>query len=84
MLHFAARKEHLDTVIRPALDAGEWVIRFGDPGFEWSHAHEKGDVAVRGPVSDLYLLMWGRAPLDDLESFGDAGVVARWRSATAV
>jgi dTMP kinase len=32
LLHFAARAEHLDQVIRPALDAGKWVLcdRFAD------------------------------------------------------
>jgi len=32
LLHFAARAEHLDKVIRPALDAGQWVLcdRFAD------------------------------------------------------
>jgi len=32
LLHFAARAEHLDSVIRPALAAGQWVIcdRFAD------------------------------------------------------
>ncbi|MBX6375727.1 MAG: dTMP kinase, partial [Acetobacteraceae bacterium] len=32
MLHFAARREHLTRTIRPALDAGMWVVcdRFAD------------------------------------------------------
>jgi dTMP kinase len=32
LLHFAARAEHLDKVIRPALNAGKWVLsdRFAD------------------------------------------------------
>jgi dTMP kinase len=32
LLHFAARAEHLDKVIRPALQAGQWVLcdRFAD------------------------------------------------------
>lgn len=32
LLHFAARAEHLTTLIRPALEAGKWVIsdRFAD------------------------------------------------------
>jgi uncharacterized protein (TIGR03083 family) len=65
-------------------EAGEWSITFGDDGVEWSHAHEKGDAAVRGPASDLYLLVWGRVGIDVLDVFGDPVVVTRWRSATTV
>ena len=37
LLHFAARAEHLAAVIRPALDAGQWVLcdRFADSTFAY-------------------------------------------------
>jgi len=37
LLMFAARREHLDKVIRPALDAGAWVVsdRFTDATFAY-------------------------------------------------
>jgi hypothetical protein len=34
-------------------------------------------------VSDLLLWVWGRAPLDGLERFGDAGALERLRAAAA-
>ena len=33
--------------------AGEWLITVGAEGVSVTHEHAKGDVAVRGPVSDL-------------------------------
>jgi dTMP kinase len=58
LLHFAARKEHLDTVIRPALDAGEWVIsdRFADSTMAYQgYGHQLGTE----PVAALYELSIG-------------------------
>jgi uncharacterized protein (TIGR03083 family) len=57
---------------------GEWLIRLGGDGLEMIHAHEKGDVAARGPASDLTLMMVGRVPPARLEIYGDAGVLDRW------
>jgi dTMP kinase len=62
LLHFAARKEHLDTVIRPALDAGEWVIsdRFADSTMAYQgYGHQLGTE----PIAALYgLSVGGFAP----------------------
>ena len=54
---------------------GEWVLRFDPDGFTFTREHAKGDVAVRGPASDLLLYLVGRGPLDALEVHGDAGVL---------
>tara|TARA_A100001037_G_C15145497_1_gene636113 strand:+ start:710 stop:1360 length:651 start_codon:yes stop_codon:yes gene_type:complete len=51
MLHFVARRSHINTLIKPALDRGDWVIcdRFSDStiayqGFGQGVAHEKLEI----------------------------------------
>jgi uncharacterized protein (TIGR03083 family) len=58
---------------------GEWVIRLGESGLEVERTHAKSDVAVRGPASDLFLLVHNRRGLDGLEVFGDQALLDRWR-----
>ncbi len=65
-----------ETVHVHATDAdGEWLLRFGPEGFSFTREHAKGDVAVRGPASDLVLYLVGRRGLDGLEVFGDPSVL---------
>lgn len=66
---------HLHATDQPN---GEWLIRLGADGFEVTKTHAKGDVAVKGPVSDLALMMVGRMPPARLEIFGEASVIDRW------
>lgn len=60
---------------------GEWLARLTPDGLEVSREHAKGDVAVRGPASDLLLVTTGRAPGSIVEVFGDPGLVERWQQA---
>jgi dTMP kinase len=49
LLHFAARVEHVETVVRPALTAGEWVIsdRFADSTLAYQgYGHGLGRDAI--------------------------------------
>lgn len=59
---------------------GEWLVVFtaGNPVVTREHA--KGDVAVRGPASPLFLWTWGRIQpgADGLEAFGDQALVEAW------
>ena len=58
LLHFAARKEHLETVVMPALAAGEWVIsdRFADSTLAYQgYGHRLG----RAPITALYQVAVG-------------------------
>jgi uncharacterized protein (TIGR03083 family) len=52
------------------LDA-EWLLTFGPEGIDVRHEHAKGDAAIRGAVSDLELLLYGRPLLAPIEQFGD-------------
>ncbi len=63
------------------LDHGEWMVRLADDHLTWERAHEKGDVAARGPVSDILLLLWSRIPPSRLELFGDSSLLDRWQQA---
>ena len=58
---------------------GEWMAVPGD-GLEMTvtREHAKGSVALRGPASDLYLVLWRRLPLDIVEVFGDTSVAERF------
>lgn len=60
---------------------GEWLVAVDGSSLSVERVHGKGDVAVRGPASDLALVMFGRIPLARLEVFGDAAVVDRWHTA---
>jgi uncharacterized protein (TIGR03083 family) len=50
---------------------GEWLIRLTPDGLEVEAIHAKGDVAVRGPASDLLLVMMRRRPPGAVEVLGD-------------
>ncbi len=76
---------HGETLHLHATDAdGEWLFTMHADRVDVARGHAKGDAAVRGAASDLLLLVWGREPLGDLETFGDAAVVARFREAAKI
>ena len=73
-----------ETIHLHATDVdGEWLCTLQEASVTWGHGHAKGDVAARGPVSDLLLLLWGRLPPSRVEVFGDAGILDRWQRAAA-
>ena len=65
--------------------AGEWMIRPAADGVTVEPGHGKGDVAVRGPASDLLLVLMRRVPPGDppVEVLGDAAVLDDLLAATA-
>src|SRR5262249_11922066 len=58
---------------------GEWLIRFARVGLDVGREQAKGDVAVRGPASDVLLALFGRKPADAVELFGDGALFERFR-----
>lgn len=60
---------------------GEWLARLAPEGLEVSREHAKGDVALRGPASDLLLVTTGRSPGSTVEVLGDPALVERWQQA---
>ncbi|OKJ76505.1 maleylpyruvate isomerase family mycothiol-dependent enzyme [Streptomyces sp. CB02460] len=71
------RTLHLHATDAP--DA-EWLVELGAEGVTWRRAHGKADVAVRGPLTDLMLVLNRRlAPESDrVEVVGDAAVLDSW------
>lgn len=61
---------------------GEWLTVFTDGRPTTTREHAKGDLAVRGPASPLFLWSWNRATVgtDGLESFGDPALLDAWAS----
>jgi uncharacterized protein (TIGR03083 family) len=57
---------------------GEWLVHFEGDGMQVSREHAKGDVAVRGPASDLLLFLWHRIPGERLDVLGDAALLDRY------
>jgi uncharacterized protein (TIGR03083 family) len=75
-----------DSLHLHATDApGEWTIALTVDGFSFETGHAKATVAVRGTVTDLFLLLWNRRPLADaerFETFGDTALMDAWLAAT--
>jgi uncharacterized protein (TIGR03083 family) len=61
----------------PPADGAEWLLRFGPDGTTVDATHAKGDVALRGPASDLLLVLWRRRPLDAVDIVGERSVAER-------
>jgi uncharacterized protein (TIGR03083 family) len=55
--------------------AGEWLIRADGDEIVVEATHAKGDLAVRGSASDLFLFLWGRQR-GTPQRFGDESLVA--------
>ena len=76
--HLAKQVGELSMHLHCTDTDGEWLIRFDAEGATTTREHAKGDVAVRGTASDLYLLLWNRVGPERCEVFGDASALRRF------
>lgn len=52
-------------------DAAEWLLTLGPGPLQVERRHAKGDLALRGAVSDLEMLLYQRPVVGEVERFGD-------------
>jgi len=65
-------------------DKGEWVVNLGpDSAVSVEHVHRKGDVALQGTASSLYLWCLNRIPLNEIKVLGDRAVADQWTAEIA-
>ncbi len=75
---------HLHATDAELGPTGEWTVVNDEDGVSWSHAHGKGDVALRGSAKALLLATTRRGTAADLgvEVLGDTAVWDVWLERT--
>jgi uncharacterized protein (TIGR03083 family) len=60
----------------------EWTVDMDASPPTARREHAKGDAAIRGPASSLYLWLWNRVGADnpDLQVFGSPAIVEAWQA----
>ncbi|HEV3353338.1 MAG TPA: maleylpyruvate isomerase family mycothiol-dependent enzyme [Acidimicrobiales bacterium] len=59
-------------------EGNEWLVAMNPDGLDVRREHAKGDLALRGAVSDLELLLYDRPPIGEVERLGDESVLDAW------
>ncbi|MEV6371424.1 maleylpyruvate isomerase family mycothiol-dependent enzyme [Micromonospora musae] len=74
------RTLHLHAVDTAPDLAAEWLVDLTGEVVTWRRAHEKAAVAVRGPLIELLLTVYGRRPLGDgtVQVIGDRELLESW------
>jgi uncharacterized protein (TIGR03083 family) len=68
-----------------ATDTGaDWLVRVEPDRIGVSREAADADWSVRGPASDLYLLLWNRRGTDGLQVQGDPALLDLWRTSVRV
>ena len=90
LLCFAARNRSLPVETERTLalqssdGGGDWLARLGPGGIVTTRERGAAECTVRGPASDLYLLLWNRRERDGLEVVGDAAPLDLWRETVRI
>lgn len=79
-LRGGGRSIHLHAVDAGASVNAEWVVELAEEGVVWRRGHEKADVALRGPLTEVLLAFYRRRALDSgkVEVLGDRGLLEFW------
>jgi hypothetical protein len=74
------RTLHLHATDTAPDAAAEWLMDLTGDAITWRRAHEKAAVAVRGPLTDLLLIVYRRRPArgEGIEILGDAELLDFW------
>jgi uncharacterized protein (TIGR03083 family) len=74
------RTLHFHATDTPQDAGAEWVVDLTGDTLAWRRAHEKAAVAVRGPLTELLLLIYKRRAVDgpDIEVVGDRELLDFW------
>ena len=70
--------------MQPTDDEAAWLVTAGPEGATTERVRADGDVIVRAPAADLYLLVWNRRDLAGIDVQGDASLLDQWRSSVTV
>lgn len=57
-------------------EPAEWLLTLESDGVGVTREHAKGDLALKGPVSDLEMLLYQRPTVGHVDRFGDESVLA--------
>ncbi|MFF4155764.1 maleylpyruvate isomerase family mycothiol-dependent enzyme [Streptomyces sp. NPDC001678] len=76
---------HLHATDTPPELNAEWFIDARGEAIEWRRAHEKADVALRGPLTEVLRVFYRRIPADSdlVEVIGDRATLEYWLERTA-
>jgi hypothetical protein len=56
----------------------EWLLALTPGGLRVERQHAKGDLALRGAVADLELVLYDRPPLGQVQHLGDDAALEAW------